>query len=353
MNSMTDLSNLSARSGTESLINGQCVWVELLDANNCPTAALQVSNLPLALKRLPKTPFGTGTSPSGDAVVHIVQVRPGVMAAIPAEPCKVRFNGGPPTKLPHEFESWVVVETRGARFRITNAGFATQSSDTSNDAARPSRLTACIAAATRCAKRARDPGLLALSAVVALATMALADWLAITSQTTYWTALLCQRGRLTDLLVWWACWCAVSRLLIGQFRWFAHTRIVTRAMLAYGASKLLIPPACAAAGIVFPMALRDHGWILLAAAAAWAHVAALPAKQTVRRTMWLTVGAALAIGAVSPILTLFDKNVAVPALAATLPVGIDQAHETPPERALEDVAAIQAAADRARSDPFK
>lgn len=358
MNAATERCGLAASSAklpyAECLVSEPCVWVETLDADNRPTAAMQISSLPLSLKYVPAGPHGKVRSDAGDASLHIVQARQGVLVAIPAETCPVCFNSGPHTKLPHEFESWVLIEAQGARFRVSNAGFVAQSRESSTDSSEyRARWMSAIASARHIVKWASRPGLLALGVVAALAMLALADWLAATGQVTYWSTLLRQRGRLTDILVWWVGWCALARMLTGQSRWFSHLRIVALATLAYGAAKLLIPPAFAAVGVALPVALRASGWMFLAALAGWAHIAALPAKRSVRRALWLSVGAVLTAVTASPILAHFDKNMAAPALAATLPVGIDQPRETPPERALEEVAALQAAADRARSDPFK
>jgi len=327
----------------------------MLDANDRPMSGLQASGLPLVLKRSRSEHGGNENLESDDTALAIVHMRQGVFAAIPAESCQVRFNGGPYTKLPHEFDSWVLIDIQGSRFRVSNAGFRSKSPSLGVDSAvgRP-RWRVFVDFVRSSVLRIRRPGLMALGAMLGLVLIALADWLAETGRVTYWTILMRQQGRLTDLLVWWAGWSALSWQITGQLVWLKHLRIVALATMVYGAAKLFVPPAFAAVGLVLPEIIRTNGWLILAALVGWSHVAAVPAKQSVRRALGMSVGAVLALMIVSSVIAhLDDEADSVPAFAATLPVGIDQSRETPLEQVLEEVAALQTAADRARLDPFR
>lgn len=352
MNARAEVEVFANRSGAEGPSSQTCVWVEVLDAHGRSAATMQAFGLPLTLKR-PRLQI---SSPAEGATcaecVQVVQVRPGVLAAIPASTDKVRFNGGPPTKLPHEFESWVLIDTQGTRFRVSNAGigFGGAEGDGGDLHRRP--YADAANAAKRLATLARRPLVLLVALMMALAAMALADWLSTTSQTTYWTVVTYQRGRCTDILVWWAAWCAISRALTGQLQWLAHARILIRAALTYSLAKLMLPPALAAAALVLPDVIYHCGWMALAAVAGWAHVSVLPISRQWRLTLRLAVLAGLGFGIASPSIAIFDSSHRVPALSSTLPVGLNFRRFEPVEQTLDSVRTLQPAADKARLVPY-
>lgn len=97
-------------------------WVEAHGRAGEMLARLRLHRLPTVLAGMAPLDKGVPRLANVAAGVLLARAADGILRAQPLGDTRACFNGGPPTRLAHEFESWAMVEVAGQRIRVTNAG---------------------------------------------------------------------------------------------------------------------------------------------------------------------------------------------------------------------------------------
>lgn len=332
-------------------------WLEAHGLRGDLVATMQLRGLPALLGQTPSIDEVAARPAKGAGGVLLARAGNGNLRAQPMDESRVRFNGGPPTQLAHEFEDWAMVEVAGQRFRITNALRTGDSSDALRNptASKGARILQWIG---------RWSAMLAAPALVltaALSSLTFADWLTNTSEASFWQVLLEQKETMLLGLGWWAAWCAATRWLNGTFRWRAHALVLAKATLTFGCLAVASPSVLAAASQFAPSLhllagpATAVGWLLVASVAAIAHVEAIAVPRVVRARLRAAVWAgslvAALVFAAGPVWDWGSSMGKGATAAPTVPVAlaIDRQESLPEIRSR--LSALKLAADAARAVP--
>lgn len=326
-------------------------WVENLDGADGTLGRAELLALPAVIRCQPVLPPNLGGAlplqqPTG---VSLTRSASGALCAQPLGKTRVAFNGGPPTGLAHEFETWVVFRMGQQRYRVVNQACAAAAADES--------IAAPRSATQRWSDRFRKltaPACLLLSLASAFFLLALADWLFDPGPgATLAGALLDQVDSAKALMVWCCVWCAASWRLCGASRWFVHLRLAALLLLPYALVSSSAPWLLACLEWTAQKQMLAAGNLLVLAIAALAHLSLLPIGRRRRLQLSALVAVVGLWMAARPVYDLSSSDRTVPQMAASLPMSWGLDEPVPSDSFFQGIERLKPQIDTARAEKTK